>query len=246
MTKILAALMLAAAVIPAAHAQPARPMLCPDATEALQRDPAMQAAVNVALKGFGKASEGECLYPHTLLKFAAADVLIVNKTRVGGTGHSESASLSAYVLRSDRGAPRLVTVYRDFADIGTMGEPGEIKAAKVAGDDAILALPGGIFQGYSFTDLTLFVFRGGKLISLSAVRVNASSVGAKEDEKDAVQVDGAYQLDTPAPGKLTVDFAINNKGAKRSERVVYRLEGDKWVVESGKVPEPEIEEGSGG
>jgi hypothetical protein len=238
--------MLAAAVIPAAHAQPARPMLCPDAAEKLQRDPEMQIAVGVALKGFGKASEGDCLYPHTLLKFGGADVLIVNKTRVGGAGHSEPALLSAYVLRADRGASRLVTVYRDFADIGTMGEPGEIKTAKLGGDDAILALPGGVFQGYSFIDLTLFVFRGGKLISLSAVRIGASSTGAKEDEKEGVEVDGKYQLDTPAPGKLTVDFAVNNKGAKRSERVFYRLEGDKWVVESGKVPEEEIQEGSGG
>ncbi len=243
---------LAGAILAVSAAQ-ARPpgrvdALCPETAGKLRRDPALATALRVALPQAVMAVEGrhevECHWPAKLLSFPGADVLIMAKGRVGGMGHSEPAELSAYVLRRENGVPRLVTVARDFASLGTMGNPGDIAATRFGGDDAMTIVSGGVYQGYSYSDLNLYVFRGGRITAMKTVRIGGSNSGAKEDPKDMVEVEGSFELDRPAPRSMTLRFAVTDKGRKRRETVVMRAQETEWAIESGRLP-PEMDEASG-
>ncbi|TDR94808.1 hypothetical protein [Enterovirga rhinocerotis] len=248
LSSILALVVLALASPAAARDPAGADALCPESTTKLRRDPALAAAVKAALPRAvvlpGGRGEASCHWPAKLLAFQGAEVLIMAKGRVGGMGHSEPAELSAFVLRRENGASRLVTVARDFTALGTMGNPGAIAAGRFGGDDAMTIESGGVFQGYSYSDLHLYLFRAGRIVAMKPIRLSASNAGAKEDEKEIVDVEGIFELDRPEPRSMTLRFAVTDKGSKRREIVVLKAQDTDWTVESGRLP-PEMDEASG-
>ncbi|WP_225767365.1 hypothetical protein [Inquilinus sp. Marseille-Q2685] len=203
----LAAGMIATAALPA----PAEttPVLCPEA-DGMMRDDAMlgvlvEAALNSSYTMAKDTDDGvDCLWPVQALSYDGFDLLVMARGRVGGMGHSEPARLSAYILRPDPSRPGLegpgfVTAIPDFADVGTYGNPGELSAVRFGGRDGLAVRSVAVYQGFSFTDLNLFLIENDRISAAEPLRIGAGNGGAAEDEKDIVAVEGRYDLDKPPP-----------------------------------------------
>ncbi|MGK9231040.1 hypothetical protein KXS07_03315 [Inquilinus limosus] len=228
-----------------------KPVLCPEADGMLQDDAMLGVLVEAALNSsyiMAKDTDDgvDCLWPVQALTYDGFDLLIMARGRVGGMGHGEPARLSAYILRPDPSRPALdgpgfVTAIPDFTDVGTYGNPGELEAARFNGRDGFVIRSVAVYQGFSFTDINLYLLGNDRITAAEPLRIGASNGGAVEQEGEIVQVEGRYDLDKPAAGRMALSFAVTNKGRKRSEQAVARLDGTKWVIESGAVP-PELDE----
>ncbi|WP_342237695.1 hypothetical protein [Inquilinus sp. OTU3971] len=241
---------LAAAAAMAGPLAPARAetktVLCPETDAMLQDDSLLgvmvEAALNSSYTMAKDTDDGvDCLWPVQRLAYDGFDLLIMARGRVGGMGHGEAARLSAYIMRPDPSRPGLdgpgfVTAIPDFADVGTYGHPGELSAVKFGGHNGLVVRSVAVYQGFSFTDLSLFLLENDRITAAEPLRIGAGNGGAAEEEKDIVEVEGRYDLDKPAAGRMTLTFAVTDKGQKRSETAVARLDGAKWVIESGALP----------
>jgi len=201
---------------------------------------------------FGKVdftgSENDCLYPLRALRYASADVLLVQAGVPGEGCHGCEARLSAYVVQRIGGGLKAAGKFREFAQLGSNGGVADIVPIEIAGDDAIAIESGGTFQGYTSSSLDFFAFRPGALVNLKPdpqVILDADNAGAVEDSTKAIVVTGSWFFDPTDKSTLIVDYKIEAKGATRVERVVWRLQGGKLVLAHGRVP-PEVTEASGG
>ncbi len=201
---------------------------------------------------FGKADfagrDGDCLYPLKVLRYASADVLLVQAGVPGEGCHGCEARLSAYVIQRTGGGLRSVATFREFTQLGSFGAVMDVWPIQVAGDDAIAIESGGVFQGYSSSHLDLFAFHAGALVDLEPkpqVVLDADNEGAMADASKAVVVDGSWFFDPTDKTALVVDYKINANGLSRIERVVWRLQGGKLVLTRGRMPS-EITQAGGG
>lgn len=214
--------------------------ICPEDKSTLDKDAALTSAATLALGSLDYLPEAnagaDCISVVQLLDYADADVLLTNKLRVGGMGHGEPATLSAHVIGEKDGKPAVVRTFADFTTIGTWGSAGDITKTSLGGDDAFTANSGGTFQGYTYSDLDIYIFRDGKLIAPEGISIGGDNSGAKEDDAEVISIDGTFALDKPQSGQVTVDYAISDKGTKSNETVVFALDGNKWKVVSGKQP----------
>lgn len=240
----LAAGMLATAALPALA--DTKPVLCPETDGMLQDDSLLGVMVEAAFDSnysIAKDSDdgADCVWPVRRLTYDGFDLLITARGRVGGMGAGEPARLSAYIMRADPSrpgldGPGLVTPVLDFAEIGTFGQPGDLEAVTFGSRDGFVARSGSVNQGYSFNQLNLFLFDHDRIVVADPLQIGAGNGGAMENQKDIVEVKGRADLDKPAAGRMTLTFDVSNKGRKRSETVVVRLDGTTWVVESGAMP----------
>jgi hypothetical protein len=240
---ILAALTLA--VSAAVAGQPAR--LCAAAKKPTQAEPLLDAAVAAA---FGKATFGaseDCVYPLKVLHYGTADVLIVQAGQPGQACHGCAAPLSAYVLRRLGDGLKLVRVFHQFAKLGTFGAVDDISLIEIGGDDGMAIKSGGMFQGYSFAGVDFFAFHAGQLISLNKtpIAVADDNSGAVGDSGETTKVTAKWSLDPADNTAVVVDYEIEAHGAKRVERVVWRLQGMSLIPSHGHVP-PEVSPSAGG
>jgi hypothetical protein len=239
----LAALTLA--VIPAVAGQPAA--VCAAARKPTQAEPLLGAAVAAA---FGKATfgaSGDCVYPLKVLHYGTADVLIVQAGEPGQACHGCAASLSAYVLRRLDDGLKLVRVFHQFAKLGTFGAVDDISLIEIGGDDGMAIKSGGMFQGYSFAGVDFFAFHAGQLISLNKTPITVAddNSGAVGDSGETTKVTAKWSLDPADNTAVVVDYEIEAHGAKRVERVVWRLQGMSLIPSHGHVP-PEVSPSAGG
>ncbi|MGK9164808.1 hypothetical protein KXR53_00840 [Inquilinus limosus] len=246
---------LAAGMVAAGSLSPAlaetKTVLCPEVDRMLDDDMPLAVLVEAALNSSytiaKDTDEGvECQWPVQALAYDGFDLLVMARGRVGGMGHGEAARLSAYILRPDPSRPALdgpglVTAIPDFADVGTYGNPGELTAVRFGGRDGFVIQSLAVYQGFSFTDINLYLLDRDRIAAAEPLRIGASNGGAVEQQAEIVEAKGSYALDKPVAGRMTLSFAVANKGRKRSEQAVARLEGTKWVIESGALP-PELDE----
>ncbi len=190
--------------------------------------------------------ESDCLYPVQALRYASADVLLVQEGAPGDCPGCE-APLSAYVIQRIGGGLKTVAKFHEFTQLGPFSVVIGVWPIQIAGDDAIAIESGGIFQGYESSALDFFAFHAGALVSLDPdpqVVIHADDSGAMTDESKAIVVTGSWFFDPTDKTALVVDYKIDAKGATRVERVVWRLQGGKLVLSRGRVP-PEVTEASG-
>jgi hypothetical protein len=241
---VMAALMLGA--LSAVAGEPAP--FCAAAKEPIDADPKLAAAVAAA---FGKATfqaKGEgCLYALRVLRYASADVLVVQAGEPGEGCHGCEAILSAYVLQRINGGLKTVARFHEFASLGTHGAVGDISPIEINGDDGIAIESGGTFQGYSSTAVDFYAFHAGRLVSLNdtPIIVAADNSGASVDPSQAVEATATWFFDPADKTALVVDYKIQAHGASRVERAVWRLQGTSLVLSRGRVP-PEVSKASGG
>jgi hypothetical protein len=240
---VLVALLLAA---PSAAAQSAA--FCAAAKKAVEADPGLAAAVAAAFgKATYKAAGEDCVYPLKVLRYATADVLIVQAGEPGQACHGCGAPLSAYVLRRVDNALKPVHDFRKFATPGTSGTVGEISAVQIGGDDGMAIESGGMFQGYAFTAVDFYAFHAGRLLGLNTtpIFIAADNSGAEMDSSKAIEVTAKWFFDPADKTALVVDYKIEAHGAARVERVTWRLKGTSLVLSHGRVP-PEVSQAAGG
>jgi hypothetical protein len=201
---------------------------------------------------FGKAdfagAESDCIYPLKVLRYASADVLLVQAGVPGEGCHGCAPPLSAYVIQRTGGGLKTVAKFHEFTQLGSHGAIMDVWPIEIAGDDAMAIESGGTFQGYSSSHLDFFAFRAGALIDLEPkpqVVLSADDEGAMEDASKAIVVRGSWFFDPADKTALVVDYKIDARGATRVERVVWRLQGGKLVLTRGRVP-PEATQASGG
>jgi hypothetical protein len=200
---------------------------------------------------FGKTdftgAESDCLYPLKVLRYASADVLLVQEGAPGEGCHGCEAPLSAYVIQRIGGGLKTVAKFHEFTQLGSNGAVMDVWPIEIAGDDVMAIESGGTFQGYSSSHLDFFAFRAGALVDLEPkprVVLSADDEGATEDASKAIVVAGSWFFDPTDKSALVVDYKIDAKGATRVERVVWRLEGGKLMLTRGRVP-PEVTQASG-
>ena len=201
---------------------------------------------------FGKAdfagTEDDCLYPLKVLRYASADVLLVQAGVPGEGCHGCEAPLSAYVIQRTGGGLKTVATFREFTKLGSNGTIGDVWPIEIAGDDAMAIESGGTFQGYTSTHLNFFTFHAGALVDLEPkpeIVLSADNEGATEDAGKAIVVAGSWFFDPTDKTALIVDYKIHAKGATRVERAVWRLQDRKLELARGRVP-LEVIEASGG
>jgi hypothetical protein len=223
--------------------------LCAAAEKVVRRDTLLAAGVEAA---FGKvefsSAANDCFYPLKLLRYASADVLLVQEGEPGGGCHGCGALLSAYVIQRIGGAFKTVAKFHEFAQVGTFGAVIDTWPIEIAGDDAIAIEGGGTFQGYSSAQIDFFAFHGGALVNLEPdpkVIIEADNLGAMTDASKAISISGSWFFDPTEKTALVVDYKIDAKGATRVERVVWRLQNGKLALARGHLP-PEVAEASGG
>lgn len=244
MRMLIAALAAAAALAGSPALAATKAVLCPEVDAAMQDDSLLSVMVEAAFDySIAKDSDNgaDCVWPVRRLAYDGFDLLVTARGRVGGMGAGEPARLSAYIMRADPSRPALdgpglVIPVPDFAEVGTFGNPGDLAAVKFGGRDGFTARSGSVNQGYSFDELNLFLFDHDRIVVADPLRIGAGNGGAMEDEKDIVEVKGRADLDKPAAGRVTLTYDVSNKGRKRSETAVVRLDGTTWVVESGALP----------
>ena len=240
---VLAALMLAA--FTAVAGEPAA--FCATAKKPVDADPRLAAEVAAV---FGKAAfnaTGEdCLYPLKVLRYASADVLVVQAGEPGQGCHGCGALVSAYVVQRVNGGLKTVGRYREFASLGSQGAVADISPIEIAGDDGMAIESGGTFQGYTSTDVDFYAFHAGQLVSLdpTPIVIAADNSGAATDPSQAVEVTATWFFDPADKTALVVDYKIESHGASRVERAVWRLQGTSLVLSRGHVP-PEVSAASG-
>ena len=224
------------------------PALCVAAKGPVEAEPRLAAAVAAAFgKATFEATGNDCVYPLKVLRYATADVLVVQAGEPGQACHGCGAPLSAYVLRRVDGGFKTVRAYRKFATPGTFGAVGDISPVEIGGDDSMAIESGGMFQGYGFTAVDFYAFHAGQLVSLnpSPIIIAADNSGAETDPGKAIEVTAKWFFDPADTKALVVDYKVEARGAARVERVVWRLEGTSLVLSHGRVP-PEVSKASGG
>lgn len=225
----------------------AGPTLCAAARKPVGTEPQLAAAIAAA---FGKATfgaSGDCVYPLKVLHYGTADVLIVQAGEPGQACHGCAASLSAYVLRRLDDGLKLVRVFHQFAKLGTFGAVDDISPVEIGGDDGVAIKSGGMFQGYSSAGVDFFAFHAGQLIGLNSapITLTADNSGALGELGETTTVNAKWFLDPADNTAVVVDYEIEAHGAKRHERVVWRLRGTSLVLSHGHVP-PEVSPSAGG
>jgi hypothetical protein len=143
-------LLLLAPLLYAAAARAESPaVLCAAAKKEVRADSWLASEVEAA---FGKAdfagTEGECLYPLKVLRYASADVLLVQAGVPGEGCHGCEAPLSPYVIQRTGGGLKTVAKFREFTRLGSNGAVMDTWPIEIAGDDAMAIESGGTFQGY--------------------------------------------------------------------------------------------------
>jgi hypothetical protein len=222
--------------------------LCAAAKETLRAGPLLAAEV-AAVFGkakFAGAQESDCLYPLQALRYASADVLLV-QTGAPDINSGYEALLSAFVIQRTGGGLKTVARFREFTNLGAFVMVGDIWPIEIAGDDAMAIESSSWSQGHSTSYLSFFAFRAGALVDLgpeSAVVIDADNEGATEDESKEAAVKASWFFDPADKTALVVDYKIEAKGATRVERVVWRLQDGKLALARGRVP-PEVAQASG-
>jgi hypothetical protein len=222
--------------------------LCAAAKKPVAADPRLATAVAAAFgKATFEATGQDCLYPLQVLRYAGADVLVVQAGEPGEGCHGCGAPLSAYLLRRIDAGFKIVRRYRSFATLGTFGAVGNISAVEIDGDDGMAIESGGMFQGYGFTAVGFYAFHAGQLVSLNdaPITISADNSGAMTDPSKAIEVNASWFFDPADNTALVVDYKIQAHGASRVERAVWRLQGTSLVLSRDRVP-PEVSQASGG
>jgi hypothetical protein len=197
----------------------------------------------VAFKGAGD----DCLYPLKVLRYASADVLVVQAGEPGKGCHGCGAVLSAYVVQRVSGGLKTVGRYHEFASLGSNGAIEDISPITIVGDDAMAIESGGTFQGFASTAISFYAFHAGRIVNLNPdpIVIAADSSGATSDPGKAVVVTATWFFDPADKSALVIDYKIEARGATRIERAVWRLQGTSLVLSRGRIP-PEISAPSGG
>jgi hypothetical protein len=221
---------------------------CAAAKKPVDADPKLAAAIAAVFgKATFKATGEDCLYPLQVLRYATADVLVVQAGEPGEGCHGCRAVLSAYVLRRVNGGLKTVSRFREFASLGTHGAVGDVSPVEINGDDGMAIESGGTFQGYSSTAVDFYAFHAGQLLNLNPTPliIAADNSGATTDPRKATEVTATWLFDPADKTALVVDYKIRAHGASRVERAVWRLQGMLLVLSRGRVP-PEVSAASGG
>lgn len=219
---------------------------CAAARKPVGAEPLLAAAVTAAFGNAAFNATGEdCVYPLKVLHYATADVLIVQAGEPGQACHGCGAPLSAIVLRRVDGGLKPVRFFQKFATPGTSGAVGDISPLAIGGGDGMAIESGGMFQGYSSTALDLYAFHAGQLVRINGgpTLLSADNSGAEPDK--AIEVTGKWFIDPADKTTLTVDYKIEARGAARTDRVTWRLQGTSLVLSHGRLP-PELSKASGG
>jgi hypothetical protein len=232
---------LAALTLAPSYAAAGPAALCIAAKKSVQAEPLLAAVAAAFGKATFSAAGEDCVYPLKVLHYATADVLIVQSGEPGHACHGCAAPLSAYVLRKFNGGLKLVRAFHRFATLGTFGAVDDISLIEIGGDDGMAIKSGGMFQGYSFAGVDFFAFHAGQLISLNNTPISVAddNSGAILDPSKTVEVNAKWFLDPADNTAVVVDYEIKAHGAKRVERVVWRLQGTSLVLSHGHVP-PEL------
>jgi hypothetical protein len=150
--------------------------LCAGAKQPVAADPSLAAPVAAVFgKATFKATDQDCPYPLKVLRYATADVLVVQAGEPGQACHGCGAPLSAYVLRLFNGGLEPVRRFLKFVTLGTFGAAGDISPVEIGGDDGLAIERGGTFQGYTYETVDFFSFHAGRLLSLRAESVQVVS-----------------------------------------------------------------------
>ena len=136
---------------------------CAAAQKHVQGDAKLSAAVEQVFghPHYGVTSEQDaaCIYPLQVLRSASADVLLTTGNEPGQACYGCSASLSAYFLARRGGGLQLVNKAIDLITSGRSGDPGDISAITIGGDDGMAIESGGMFQGHTSTAVRFYAFR---------------------------------------------------------------------------------------
>jgi len=220
--------------------------LCAAAKKPVEADARLAEAVSAVFgEAAFKATGEDCTYPLTVLHYASADVLVVQVGEPGEGCHGCGAPLSAYVLRRLGGSLKTVRSFRKFATLGTFGTAGDVSSIEIGGDDGMAVESGGTFQGYSSTALDLYAFHAGQLVNINGGPALLSADNSGAEPSKSIEVTGKWFFDPADKTALIVDYKIEARGAARTERVTWRLQGTSLVLSHGRVP-PEASEAAGG
>lgn len=235
------------AVLAAPTAAEVRPRFCEDAKQRITSNLLLREAVETVFGRVDDARYGadsQCVQPVEVLHYGAVDVLITNVTE--GFCHACGGRFSAYALRRRKGHVRLVKAIVDFATGGSWGTPGELTPTRFAGDDALILTSVDSGGGNFEEQLSLFVFRGGRIVDLSGTKpiILSASNGGAVDESQVISVEGRWIVESANNNKLAIDYKVTKSGVIRREHVVWGLHDGRLRLEQGREP-PELREAAG-
>lgn len=214
---------------------------CSSASDTLAKDAAMRDAVSLV---FGRnpayvsdnGSTRACIFPAAVLEYPDARVLIVGSIP-GELYPDTAASLSAYFLRTENGAFRLVTVRRHFADAGSgMGNVGKITAIRYGGDEGMMIAGDSNGQGYDYRSVSLYLFRSGGISTLGTIPTGFSDGGAVDEPAKETYIAGKVEVGQPQPGQVRVAYSIRRNGKIVQQAVTWQSRNGKFIPASGSVP----------
>ena len=221
---------------PIAAAAKAVTPLCAQAKGSVEADGALSGAVEAALGPVDfTATADDCQFPLKLLRYASADVLLL-QDGVPGQGCADcGALLSAIVIQRANGVLTPVAKFREFAKLGAFTRVADVTPITIDGDDGFVAASGSVAADRLLVSLEFFAFHNGALNDLDPtppVIVYADNRTAKNPSS----FQATWFFDPIDKGALVVDYKIQEKAAERVERAVWRLQAGHLALTRGKVP----------
>ncbi|WP_448951736.1 hypothetical protein [Labrys neptuniae] len=223
-------------------------LLCDEAKSQLDKDPSMKAAVSAAFQAplhFGSRETPDddgaapgCDQPEALLNFADADALIVSTSSSGPPIHTQTVSMSAYVLKKVGGDYRLMMARADFAQGNSgWGNVDDIIPARFGKYNGIVLSGGATGQGYYLGVASFHVIRDNGIFTLGALPMQWSNQGAANDVGNAIAIDGKYQIDRRRSDNIAVTYVRKAVGGSQMYETLWTSENGKFRLVSGTLPE---------
>lgn len=220
--------------------------LCPDWSGNVETDFVLWQALDTAYPNAKVDPDEEpsrltCLFPYKLLSYDKFVVLITLEGEPGQGCHGCAAQVSAVFLQRDGNKLKPSSRHDVFDETGTFGDLMSIHSFRLGAEDGLVVEGGGTFQGYSYSALSLFRIRSGRMKPIhpaSGISSGDSDCGAHDEP--CRSVDGHWRVE----GRRFIVRYIGARedGTKVDGDVVYELRKGSLVRISGHKLAKEMKE----
>ncbi len=218
--------------------------VCEAARDVIERDRTLLQAMR---NGFGKVNywglrrndPRNCLYPVKLLNFYLHDLLVTIGNEPGEACANCRARLTGHFLRNRPGTPKVLKRDVNFALLGKYGDPGEIAAMKIGGNDGFGVESATSLNGKDFKKLSFFIIQRNEIVELEMARPLLSAFDTTdriEDKSKAVAITSSWRIDPIRTIDIVVDYEIRRGDVHSDVQVIFRREGDKLLPLVGELP----------
>lgn len=225
--------------------------VCEGARDVIERDRDLLQAMRNAFArvnywGVRRNDPRNCLYPVKFLKFHLMDILFTIGNEPGEQCANCRARLTAHLLRNRPGTPKVLKRVVNFASLGKYGDPGEIEAFKIGGNEGIGVESLVSIKGKDFKQLSFFIVQRNELVELKMDKPLLSGFDTTDrvaDKGQAVAITSEWRVDPIRTIDLIVDYDIRRGDVQSDVQLIFRREGDRLILLSGQMPPELLEEG---